>query len=337
MQGNFHSVWRTLSCGVVAGALAALASSAVALEVIMTNEVAASHWKTTEMNQFAETLVRRSNGRIQAKVFPASQLYNDRDAVAALGTGAVHIVWPVTVNLETIDQRVGVATLPFALTDELMMKPAFAKDFATLISSFVEPRNIRVLAILRTSDALFIFKDRPIRQVADLKGQKIRVTGGRILLDLIRAYGASPISMAASEMSMALATGTIDGIFTSAAGWSQIVGTTAKQGSLIPGMSLLTYAVAVDKKWLEGLPEEDRRIIEEAMAEFAATQWEQAIRKDQEEIDLMVKQGATFWKATKEQVEPFRKAAEGVVKTFADRQGAAVQAYQGLVQRYANH
>lgn len=300
----------------------------------MTNEVSASHWKTTEMNQFAETLSRRSNGRIQGKVFPASQLYNDRDAVGALGTGAVHMVWPVSVNLETVDQRVGLVSLPFALTDELMLRPGFAKDFASLISSFTEPKNIQVMALLRTSDIFFLFKDKPIRQVGDLKGQKIRVTGGRILLDLMRAYGASPVSMAASEMSMALATGTIDGIFTSAAGWSQIVGTTAKQGSLIPAMSLLTYSVAVDKKWLDGLPAEDRKIIEEAMAEFASTQWEQAIKKDEEEIQLMVKQGGTFWKADKQQAEPFRKASEGVVKTFTDRYGPAMQAYQALLQRH---
>jgi C4-dicarboxylate-binding protein DctP len=224
--------------------------------------------------------------------------------------------------------------LPFVLSDEIMLKPAFARDFAKLISSFTEPKGIEMLAILRTADIFFLFKERPIRQVSDLKGQKVRVTGGRILSDLMRALGASPVSIAASEMSMALATGAIDGILTSGSAWARIVGPSAKQASLVPGMSLLTYTVAVDKKWLDGLPPDDRRDIVETMVEFASTQWAQAIEKDREEVEVMVKQGGTYWKATKEQTEPFKKAAESVVKTFFDRYPEAVKAYQDLVNRH---
>jgi C4-dicarboxylate-binding protein DctP len=52
-----------------------------------------------------------------------------------------------------------------------------------------------VLALLRTTDLFFLFKDRHFRKIADLKGQKVRVTGGRIQSDIIRAYGGSPISI----------------------------------------------------------------------------------------------------------------------------------------------
>jgi len=319
-----------MACGLSIGTAHAQAK----IEIIMTNEVASTHWKTSEMQQYADLLAKNSGGRITAKVFAASQLYNDRDAVAALGTGAVHITWPASVNLEAIDQRVGMLILPFVMSDEQMMKPAFAKDITKLVSSFTEPKNIEVLALLRTSDLFFLFKDRPIRKVADLKGQKVRVTGGRIQSDIIRAYGGSPISIAASEMSMALATGAIDGIVTSGSAWARIVGNTAKQGSLIPGLGLLTYAVAVDKKWLDGLAAEDQKIIRDTMAEFAATQWAQAIKKDHEEIDVMVKQGGTFWAANAEEAAPFRKAVESVAKGFESRYPDAMKAHSEIVKRH---
>jgi C4-dicarboxylate-binding protein DctP len=319
----------------VAGALmAGPAWGQAKIEIIMTNEVAATHWKTSEMNQFAEMLAKKSNGRITAKVFASSQLYNDRDAVAALGTGAVHMTWPASVNLESIDQRVGLLILPFLLSDEQMLKPAFAKDITKLVSSFTEPKSIEVLALLRTTDLFFLFKDRPIRKLADLKGQKVRVTGGRIQSDIIRAFGGSPISIAASEMSMALATGAIDGIVTSGSAWARIVGKTAKQASLIPALGLLTYTVAVDKKWLDGLAPEDQKIIRDTMAEFASTQWAQAIKKDHEEIDVMVKEGGTFWAANAEEAAPFRKAVESVVKTFEARFPDAVKAYDEIAKRH---
>jgi TRAP-type C4-dicarboxylate transport system substrate-binding protein len=335
MEETMTHIGFRIAALAVAGALTTGPALAQAkIEIIMTNEVASTHWKTTEMNQYAEILAKKSNGRITAKVFPASQLYNDRDAVAALGTGAVHMTWPASVNLESIDQRVGVLILPFALSDERMMKPAFAKDVMKLISSFTEPKNIEVLALLRTTDLFFLFKDRPIRKLGDLKGQKVRVTGGRIQSDIIRSFGGSPTSMAASEMSMALATGAIDGIVTSGAAWARIVGITAKQASLVPSLGLLTYTVAVDKKWLDGLSPDDQRIIREAMVEFAATQWTQAIKKDHEEIDVMVKQGGTFWAANAEEAAPFRKAVESVTKAFEVRYPDAVKAFDDIVKRH---
>ena len=52
----------------VAGALmAGPAWGQAKIEIIMTNEVAATHWKTSEMNQFAEMLAKKSNGRITAR------------------------------------------------------------------------------------------------------------------------------------------------------------------------------------------------------------------------------------------------------------------------------
>lgn len=324
-----------LAAFAVAGVLTAGPALAQAkLEIIMTNEVASTHWKTTEMNQFADMLAKKSNGRVTAKVFAASQLYNDRDAVAALGTGAVHMTWPASVNLEAIDQRVGMLILPFALSDERMQKPALAKDLTKLISTFTEPKNIEVLALLRTTDLFFLFKDRPIRKLADLKGQKVRVTGGRIQSDIIRSFGGNPTSIAASEMSMALTTGAIDGIVTSGSAWARIVGISAKQASLVPSLGLLTYAVAVDKKWLDGLSAEDQKLIRETMAEFASTQWAQAIKKDHEEIDVMVKQGGTFWSANAEEAAPFKKAVESVVKGFETRYPDAMKAFDDIVKRH---
>lgn len=63
-----------------------------AAQMVLPNEVPATHWKTKYMNDFADEVKKRTNGALVVKVFPASQLYNDQDALAALGTGAVHMV-----------------------------------------------------------------------------------------------------------------------------------------------------------------------------------------------------------------------------------------------------
>lgn len=305
-----------------------------ATEMIMTNEVATTHFKTKDMEAFARDVERRSGGAITVKVYPAGQLYNDRDAMAALGTGSVHMAWPVSVNLEPLDPRAGIATLPFTLDDELMLKPGFAQDFAKLLSSYVEPRGVQVLALLRTADALFIFKDLDVRSLADVKGKKIRVTGGRILLDIFRNFGASPVSLPASEMSSALASGAIDGIYTSPSGWSQIVGITARHGSVIPGLSLLTYSVVVDKKWLDALPPAQKQAVIDATNALAERQWKEAIAQDKTEIKLMTSQGATYWVADPAETAKWKAAAAPAIKTFTDKYKDVSAAYEALVKKH---
>ena len=66
----------------------------------------------------------------------------------------------------------------------------------------------------------------------------------------------------------------------------------------------------------------------------AATQWAQAIKKDHEEIDVMVKQGGTFWAASAEEAAPFRKAVESVVKSFESRYPDAMKAHGEIVKRH---
>lgn len=270
------------------------AGLAAAKDLVLPSEVAATHWKTDYMNEFAQKVGERTGGAISVKVFPAGQIYNDQDALAALGTGAVHMVWPVSVRLETIAPTTGVLNLPFAITDEMMANSCFAKGITELVSAEVEPRNLKVLGLLRTADLLFIFNGREVKNMDDLKGAKVRVTGGRVFLDMMSSLGVSGVSMAASEMSTALSQGAIDGVFTSPAGWAEMIGMTGNQAWYVPGFSLSTYAVVVDSGWLQALPEGERTAITSTLDEIIAREWTEAKAADEKILEEMAAAGANI-------------------------------------------
>lgn len=290
-----------------------------AAEMIVSSEVAASHWKTKYMNEFAKKVKERTNGEIDVKVFPGAQLFTDQDALAALGTGSVHMVWPVSVRLETIAPQLGFINLPFSLTDEQMTNKCYATGLAKLMSDELDKRRLEVLSLFRTADLLFIFKDRNVSSLADLSGTKLRVTGGRVFLDMIRSLNASPISMAASEMSTALAQGAIDGVYTSPAGWAEMIGMTGNDAYYIPNLSLATYAVVVDKDWMAGIKPAHRKIIVDTINEIALEQWNEAKAADEQLIKGMISKGADYRMATPADMEKMNAMTAQSRKQFGEK------------------
>ncbi|PHY06931.1 MAG: C4-dicarboxylate ABC transporter substrate-binding protein [Alcaligenaceae bacterium] len=265
-----------------------------AADMVVTSEIPLIVNPSPYITEFVEAVTKRTNGALNGKYFHAASLYNDRDAIAALGTGAVQIVFPVTSRLEQMDARVGVASLPFSLSSTKMLNKCFADGYTKLLSSFVEPKGAKILGILRTADLMFLMKSRDVQKLEDLKGQKIRVISGGIILDTIKSVGASPVALAAPELSPAISQGVIDGMITSPAGWADVVGITAKYATLVPGMSLATSAVLVDKKWFDGLPVAQRQTIQEVIDEIIKRQWIETVAKDEMLIKRMIDLGGSY-------------------------------------------
>lgn len=322
---NFH-----LSLAALCAALQFGASPARGADMVLPSEVPASHWKTTYLNQFADAVKKATNGALNVKVFPGAQLYNEQDAMAALGTGAVHMVWPLAARLETIEPRTGIINLPFMLTDELMQNRCFADGLAKQMSAYVEPRKLLVLGMLRTADLLFLFKGKDIQKLEDMKGTKVRVTGGKVFLDMVRSLNASPVSMPASEMSTALSQGAIDGVLSSPAGWAEIVGITAKYGWHVPGLATATYAVVVDKTWFDALPAEHRKAITDAIDEIGRRQWKEAMAADRKLIDKMTAQGGVYRVADAAELKRWREVGAVSSKVFTDKYPDALQKITAL-------
>lgn len=312
-------------------ALAPLALSQAALaDLVITSEIPMATNPSPYIVQFLDEVAKRTNGELKGKYFPASQLYTDRDAIGALGTGAVHMVWPVTSRLEQVDPRTGVASLPFMLSSKEMTNSCFAKGFTQQISSYVEPKGMRVLGLLRTADLMFLMKSRDVHKPEDLKGQKVRVVGGTIMLDAMRTVGASPVSMSASEMSAALSQGAIDGVMSSPAGWVDVLGGTARHGISVPGMALATSAVVVDKAWFDKLPQAHRDAVQGVLDEIIVRQWKETVQKDEELIRKMVAQGSTHRVMAPADVGRLKQRFDSASAKFREQHGEAVQKRDAL-------
>lgn len=286
-------------------------------EMILTSEVPDTHFKSGLMKYFAEEITKRTDGGIKAQFFAAGQLYSDIDALRSLGTGAVHSVWPVSVQLESFNPAYGVLTLPFAVTDENMLNPEYRDKFLNVLSPLVQPNGMKVFGLLRTADLLFISQKKEMSSYEDIRGMKVRMTGGKVLLEMAKQLNASAVSIPASEMSTSLSQGVVDAVFTSPSGWKTILGPTVKNGFLIPGMNVQTYSIVVDDEWFNGLPQEYQDEISTLIVEVASDQWKKSIDDDQKVMDELIQEGVTVNTETPENIEELKKKFQSAYDIFA--------------------
>lgn len=71
--------------------------------------------------------------------------------------------------------------------------------------------RVKVLALWVGDGPILMTKDKPIRAIQDIKGLKIR-TPSKAQANLIRALGATPVAMPATDMYHALTTGVVDAL-----------------------------------------------------------------------------------------------------------------------------
>lgn len=300
-------------------AMAFVTTTAHAENFVVTSEIPITTNPSPSIEKFLKLIKERTGGKMTGNHYPASQLYNDRDALAAIGTGAVQMVWPVSSRLEQIDERLGIISLPFTLGAEEMTNQCFVEQFADDMSKFIEPKGMKILGFARTAELAFVMRNKNVVNAEDLKDQKIRAIGGNVMLDSLKKVGASPVSMAASEMSAALAQGAIDGALTSPAGWHDVLGSSAKHTTLVPGLSLATSAVVVDKSWYDGLSEDLKVSFDETLAVVLKEQWLETTEKDKELIEAMVKKGGTYHEMAPEQVKIIKERFASVSEGFKSK------------------
>jgi len=137
-------------------------------------------------------------------------------------------------------------------------------------------------------------------------------------------------------MSTALGQGAIDGVFTSAAGWAEMIGSTGKYAYHVPNLSMSTYAVVVDKGWFDGLPEQQQTAINQALEEIVPRQWQEVAVEDQALIDKMVAGGAEFNTASADDIQKWRQLSAANIERFAEAYPDVQPKMNELAQRCGN-
>lgn len=166
---------------------------------------------TIGYNKFAEILEEESGGKITCEYFPNSTLGSDLECAEMVSNGVLETAIGTTANLVNFSPEIGLFDLPFLITDRNAAYEVFDSELMQEIYDVYLEKNIRILGIMDQGFRILTSTEKPITSLADLNGFKIRVQEIDLHLDLWKALGAQPTTMAFGELFTALEQGTVDG------------------------------------------------------------------------------------------------------------------------------
>jgi tripartite ATP-independent transporter DctP family solute receptor len=193
-------------------ALAILAAAPAHAAVLKLGHVLppAHNWHVAATG-FADEVTAATQGRVEIKVFPNSQLGSETAMIEGLQLGTVEMGLIGGASFQNIEPKLGLEGLPYAFSDHQHAYRVFDGEAGNRLFGLLEKKGIKGLAWWENGFRNLTNGKRAIIVPDDLKGLKVRVTPDKIRLDTFKALGALPVPMAFAELYSALQQGAVDG------------------------------------------------------------------------------------------------------------------------------
>lgn len=166
---------------------------------------------------FSSLVKKRSDGRINIKVYPAAQLMAGKQTseFLLLRNGSIDFSMASTINWSPQIKELNLTALPFFLAVQpdryKAMDAIEAGASGKMIIDVVEKKGVKFLGWAENGFREMTTSKGPITSPKDMTGLKIRVVGSPIFIETFRALGANPVNMNWSEATTGFQQGLVDG------------------------------------------------------------------------------------------------------------------------------
>lgn len=266
--------------------------------------------------KFKEVAEQVLPGKVTVEVYPSSQLFGDEKEMDALALGDVQIIAPSLSKFDRYTKKLQVFDLPFLFDDLTAVDRFQASDVGRSLLASIEDKGFLGLAYWHNGLKQLSAK-RPLLLPEDAKGLKFRVQASDVLVAQFQAVGAVPQKLAFAEVYQALQVGTVDGQENT---WSNIYSQKYQEVQsdfTESNHGLLDYAVLVNAEWWNGLPDDIRAGLTQALNEATKLNNEVANKLNQDaRAKVAAAAGVTIHELTPEQRNAWKEAMRPVWDQF---------------------
>ena len=287
-------------------------------KIVLSNDTSALNLKGQTFEVLQKELQARLGDDTSGEVHHSGALVDQNTQIQGLQLGSATFLAPTSGIYSPLAKGLNALTLPFLLTSSDMVATAW--NDPVVREAFVpelRKKNIEPVAIWLSGQRELSYRgSKPILLPEDMNGVKIRVQSVPSDIAAFKAVGANVISMAWGEVASALQQGVIDAVEPTpmsldSAGMVEVI----DQMTQI-GYQYAFYILGANKAWWDGLSDEDRKAVEEALEVANSFNWENAEKENEAAYAKIRDSGKTIHKLTPEQLAQWKEKMRPVWDEF---------------------
>jgi len=194
---------------LLVGALA-LTLPAQAREFRSSDVHPADYLTVEAVKQMGNALKEQSKGKHGVRVYANGALGNERDTLEQLKIGGLDMMRVNAAPLNNVVPETVVPCLPFLFRSKEHMRATLDGQVGDDILAAMEAQGMIGLAFYDSGARSVYTAKKPVKALADLKGQKVRVQQSDLFVAMVEGLGANPTPMPYGEVYTALKTGIVD-------------------------------------------------------------------------------------------------------------------------------
>lgn len=284
--------------------------------------------------KLAEYVEEQSEGQLKIKIYPSSQLGDDRAMLEQTREGSLDLTLAETGRFGIWVPRASLMGLPYIVDGYEQIGTVLNEtDYGKGLTEELANDYNWLLLGNAYNGTRQTTSNRAIETLDDMKGLKLRVPEAQTLLDFAEYTGASPTPMAFTEVYLALQTNSVDGQE------NPLSTIDAQKFYEVQDYLALTNHVVndvnyvVSKQTFDSLPEELQTILEEGIQE--ATDYHTSLFVDQE-AELVDKFKAEGMTVTEPDLAAFKEAVAKAYPNYLTDIGEGAEAYLEEIQSVNN-
>jgi tripartite ATP-independent transporter DctP family solute receptor len=286
----------------------------------MATALPSSHPLVKAMDVLKNKANEKSKGSVTIQIYPAGQLYNDKNMNDAIISGGIDMGLNTVGRWATIVPAMDIFDVPFIFPSYEKVDKAIDSGLGEKLGSELMKKGVRPLIWADYGFVQYANNKKLVKTPADFDGLKIRGYS-KYSAETIKAMGASSVTMGSSEVYMGIQRGTIDG---------QTSGTTAmrdrKMYEVHKYLTVTNHAspefiVAINEKSYSKLNADQKKALDAAAIEVRDMIRANAKAEDLKALADLKAKGMEVYEVPENELQAWRDATKPVWDLFIKENG----------------
>ncbi len=209
---RLHLSSRAAVACVVAVALLSTHGGAVQAREFRVADTQAEDYPTVEALRMMDRIIaEKTGGRHGLRVFHSNQLGEESETLEQTRAGAVDLNRTNVALIGGFIPTVNVLAMPFLFRSIDHLQRVLDGAIGNEILSSFQSAGLIGLTFYDSGARSLYNSVRPVRNLADMKGLRIRVQQSALMMEMVKALGAEPVALPYGQVLTALSTKLLDG------------------------------------------------------------------------------------------------------------------------------